>query len=189
MSVKILLLELLAFIFTKLFYSCLCVGVFCLHVCLCTMCMPCALGSQRVMGNPLDLGLQMVVSYCVDTGNRTLVLWKSSWCFWLLRHFSSSSLHFDFFFCFSVLICSWHWVYFACVWFTWSSSSGLLVISFDLVWMGSVWVIAVHPYTWHCIIRHTSLGECLTDLDVSTFSEPKERTHCEQQADKQVSKH
>lgn len=88
----------LAFIFTKLFYYYLCVWVLCLHVCLCIICMPCALGSQRVMVNPLDLELQMVVSYCVGAGTWTLVLWKSSWYSLLLSHLSSSSLHFDFYF-------------------------------------------------------------------------------------------
>ena len=45
------------------------VQVFCLHVCLCTMCMPGARGVQKRVLGTLELKLQAVVSCHVDAGN------------------------------------------------------------------------------------------------------------------------
>lgn len=44
------------------------VWMFCLHICLCTVCVPCAYGDQRRALAPLNLGLQMVVSYHLGAG-------------------------------------------------------------------------------------------------------------------------
>jgi hypothetical protein len=44
------------------------VWVFCLHICLCTVCVPGAHGSQRRVSDPLELELQFVVSCHVVLG-------------------------------------------------------------------------------------------------------------------------
>lgn len=49
-------------------YFILCVWVFCLRVCLCTMCVPGAHESQKRALYPLVPELQTVVSYCVGAG-------------------------------------------------------------------------------------------------------------------------
>jgi hypothetical protein len=45
-----------------------------LHVCMCTICVPGALGSQKGEMDPLELELWMVVNHHVGAGNRTQVL-------------------------------------------------------------------------------------------------------------------
>jgi hypothetical protein len=47
----------------------LCIGVFCLHVCMCTMCMPGACDQKKVP-DPLELELWMVVSHHLSSGNK-----------------------------------------------------------------------------------------------------------------------
>jgi hypothetical protein len=54
-----------------------CVWVFCLHPCLCTTCMPETVRGQKRESDPLDLGLQMIVSRHVCAGNQIQVLWKN----------------------------------------------------------------------------------------------------------------
>lgn len=44
------------------------VWMFCLHICLCTICVLRAYGDQRRALAPLNLGLQMVVSYHLGAG-------------------------------------------------------------------------------------------------------------------------
>ena len=51
------------------FYKMICVLMFCLHVCLCTMYMPGALGGQNRVADPLELKLHMVMHYHVGAGN------------------------------------------------------------------------------------------------------------------------
>lgn len=55
----------------------LCVNVFCLHACLCTVCMIGAQECQKRVWDPQELELQMLVSLHVGVGNQTLVLWKN----------------------------------------------------------------------------------------------------------------
>jgi hypothetical protein len=43
--------------------------VFCLHVCLCTMCVPCAHKGQKRASDPLELDFQTVVSHHMGAGN------------------------------------------------------------------------------------------------------------------------
>lgn len=62
----------------SLLFKCLCEWVFCLHACLCTMCMP---GGHR--GDRIMWGWSyrwVVVSVCAGARNPTQVLWKSSRC-------------------------------------------------------------------------------------------------------------
>ena len=47
--------------------------MFCLHISICTMCVPGAYGSQKRALDLLELKLQMVVNYHVSAGNRTWV--------------------------------------------------------------------------------------------------------------------
>lgn len=42
--------------------------VFCLHICLCTSCMLCSLGGQKMVLDHLQLELQMVVNHRVGAG-------------------------------------------------------------------------------------------------------------------------
>lgn len=51
---------------------------FCLHICLCTMCMPIARGGHKMVSDALELELQNVVIHYVGVKNWTRVLWKSS---------------------------------------------------------------------------------------------------------------
>jgi hypothetical protein len=54
---------------------------FCLcGVCMCTMYVFGAHGSQKRALEPLKLELWMVVDHCVGAGNQTWVLCKSNWC-------------------------------------------------------------------------------------------------------------
>lgn len=55
------------FFFAISFITILCVWVFCLHVCLCTTCVPGACRKKSLC--PLRLELQKVVSHCVGPGN------------------------------------------------------------------------------------------------------------------------
>jgi hypothetical protein len=52
--------------------------MFCLHVCLCTICLPGAYGGRRKITGPLDLELQEFSSHHVGARNQTHVLWKAS---------------------------------------------------------------------------------------------------------------
>jgi hypothetical protein len=47
----------------------LCLWVFCLHVVICTMCIPCASKGQKKVLGTLELELQMVVDYHVGALN------------------------------------------------------------------------------------------------------------------------
>lgn len=51
----------------------MCMSV-CLHVCVCTICVPSARGGQKNVPNPLDLELEV----CVSAGNWTQILCKIS---------------------------------------------------------------------------------------------------------------
>ena len=53
--------------------------LFCVHVCLGTVCMQCHGGQKRVL-EPLKMPPQVVVSHSVGAGNLIGVLWKSSPC-------------------------------------------------------------------------------------------------------------
>ena len=48
----------------------MCVNVFCLHVCLCTACMPGIGRGQKRASDPLELELEMVVGLHESAGNR-----------------------------------------------------------------------------------------------------------------------
>ena len=48
------------------FYFILCVWIFCLHVCLCIMCVPGACRGQKRASDPVELELQIVVRCHVD---------------------------------------------------------------------------------------------------------------------------
>lgn len=50
----------------------------CLHECMCTTCMPDALGDQKRVLDPMELELLMVVNHPVGAENRTQVLFKSN---------------------------------------------------------------------------------------------------------------
>lgn len=61
--------------------------VFCLHVCICTTCVPGASSGQKRVSDPVELELQMLVSYHVGSGKQNLgplykqqVLWTRG-CF------------------------------------------------------------------------------------------------------------
>lgn len=62
------------------------VWVFCLHICLCTRCIPCAHGGQKWALDPLQLQLHMVVRDHMGAGNWTPVLWENSWCSYPWSH-------------------------------------------------------------------------------------------------------
>ena len=49
-----------------------CAWMFCLHVCLCTICIPSAQRGQKRPAGPLELEFQMVVSYCVGLENKVI---------------------------------------------------------------------------------------------------------------------
>lgn len=49
-----------------------------LHLCICTMCVPGAIGGQKGSMDPLELELWMVVNHHVGAGNRTQVLSKTT---------------------------------------------------------------------------------------------------------------
>jgi hypothetical protein len=49
----------------------LCVWLFCLHVCLCTTCMPCACRGQKRASDPLEVELKTVGRHHVGAGNQT----------------------------------------------------------------------------------------------------------------------
>lgn len=51
----------------------LCIGLFCFHMCLCTMCIPEVHGVQKRESGPLELELWMIVSYHVSVRNRICV--------------------------------------------------------------------------------------------------------------------
>jgi hypothetical protein len=56
-------------LFFKDLFVIVCVWVFCLHACLCTMLMPSAHKGQRRMLNPLEQEVQTVVSHHVGSEN------------------------------------------------------------------------------------------------------------------------
>lgn len=56
-----------------------CVLVFCLHGCICILCIQCLWWPKKV-SYPLRLELQTVGSCFVDSGNRVWVFWKGNWC-------------------------------------------------------------------------------------------------------------
>lgn len=64
--------------FLDVFSVVLCVRVICLHLCLCIVGKPGACGGQEKGSDLPELELRMIVSFCVGTGNRTLVLCKCS---------------------------------------------------------------------------------------------------------------
>lgn len=66
----------------------LCIEVFCLRSCLCTIYMPDACGGQQRASDLLELKSQTVESCHVGAWNQTCVLWKSSQCSRLLCHLS-----------------------------------------------------------------------------------------------------
>ena len=53
-------------------------NILCLHVCLCTMCVPGTHGSQKTLKSPGTAAIDGCVSCHVGDGNRTQVLCKSS---------------------------------------------------------------------------------------------------------------
>lgn len=52
----------------------MCMGAFCMHVCLCAMCVPGTYKCQKRAPDPLELELQIVVSHQVGAGDKTQVL-------------------------------------------------------------------------------------------------------------------
>lgn len=68
-----------------------CAQVFCLHICLCTVTtrMPGALGGHKRALGALEVELQVVTSYHVDTRNGTCGLCKNSQYSKPLSHLSS----------------------------------------------------------------------------------------------------
>lgn len=64
--------------FLSFFHFWKCVWVFCPRACLCIMCAPTAIQSQKRAPGPLELKLQMVVNHHAGAGNWTQVRWKSS---------------------------------------------------------------------------------------------------------------
>lgn len=54
--------------------------MFCLHVCMCTICVLGAYRGQKTVSYPLELELWTVVSHYVSTGIKTLALYKSNKC-------------------------------------------------------------------------------------------------------------
>lgn len=61
----------------------------------CSLCACRAWGSQKRALGPLDLPLEMVVSYQVGDGSQTKVLWNSSQCSYRTSHPSSPPLIFN----------------------------------------------------------------------------------------------
>lgn len=57
----------------------LCIGIFFLHVCMCTVSVPGAQGGQKKLLNALELQPQVSVSH-VDARNQTLGLCKNTKC-------------------------------------------------------------------------------------------------------------
>lgn len=51
-----------------------------LHICICTICLPGALGEQRRALDTLELELQVIVNCHLDSRNQTQVLCKSNKC-------------------------------------------------------------------------------------------------------------
>lgn len=51
----------------------LCICMFCLHVCLCDMCMPCAYEGQKRVLDPLELVLYTVMRSNIGAGKSNLV--------------------------------------------------------------------------------------------------------------------
>lgn len=60
--------------------------MFCPLVHLCPVSVPGICGGQRGVLYPPGLELQMVISYHVDAGNQTQLLWKSNRCSLPLSH-------------------------------------------------------------------------------------------------------
>lgn len=58
----------------------LCVWLFCLQVWVWKTCMPDAHGGKKRVTNPLELELQMIMSYHVGVVNQTLLFFKSEKC-------------------------------------------------------------------------------------------------------------
>lgn len=54
--------------------------MFCLHVDMCTMCVPGACGGQRKVLDPPELELQVVVSHDIGAGDSTQILHKINKC-------------------------------------------------------------------------------------------------------------
>jgi hypothetical protein len=59
---------------------------------MCTISVPGAQRGQKKVSDALELELQVVVSYYVDSGNQTWVFCKDKRCFSLLIHLSSTYL-------------------------------------------------------------------------------------------------
>lgn len=62
---------------TRTFFVCLFLTIF-LYMGSCAMPVPGTLRGQKLVLDPLELELQVIISYHVGTGNQTLVLCKSS---------------------------------------------------------------------------------------------------------------
>lgn len=97
------------FIYLKIFIFIFWVWMFCLCVCLCMMCAPGTDRDQKRMLDLLELKLQMVVCCCVDSKNRTWVLWKSFQFSSPVGHLSSPKAYF-------IHACVSVWVYGKHVW-------------------------------------------------------------------------
>lgn len=69
----------------------LCVWVFSLYACLCSMCVPGASGGQKMVSDIFELKLQMAVSFHMGAGNRTF--WKKNQCSY--HSAISSTPHYD----------------------------------------------------------------------------------------------
>lgn len=79
------------FFFFLIYNFIFCIWGFCLHVCLCPICMPCAGGSKKMVVDPLGLGLHRLLRHHVGAGNQTHILEKSSQCFQSPNHLSAQS--------------------------------------------------------------------------------------------------
>ena len=77
-QLKFRVFVILGFFFLDLFILCAC--MFCIHVSICTMCMPDTHVVQKRVKGPLELELGIIVSCHVGAGNRTQVLCKKSQC-------------------------------------------------------------------------------------------------------------
>lgn len=64
----------------KYIYFILLACVFCLHICVCAVCMPGTLRGKKRALDPLQLVLQMAVSQHMGARNQTWVLREGSWC-------------------------------------------------------------------------------------------------------------
>lgn len=69
----------------------LCLRVFCLHMCMYTVCVPHARGGQKRPTDALELEIQMVISHHWGTRNETWVLCNGSMCSKLQSHVFSPS--------------------------------------------------------------------------------------------------